>query len=61
MIAQPCPPCTHVITAPGSAADARLLAALDELGGMAPDGSVTLPTGPALAVGIVLWEPAGFV
>lgn len=47
-------------TTPGSAADGRLLAALDELGAIGADGSVTLPTGPALAIGVVTWPP-GYV
>lgn len=45
-------------TAPGSAADARLLAAVDDLTIAAGDGSVALRDAPALDVGIVTWSRA---
>ena len=44
-------------TAPGSAADARLLAAVGDLAVVDPDGSVSLPGTPPLDIGIVVWAP----
>jgi CTP:molybdopterin cytidylyltransferase MocA len=44
-------------TAPGGAADQRLTSALDALIATADDGSVTLPGGPTLEIGVVSWMP----
>lgn len=44
-------------TVPGSEADDRLLAAVEELTAIADDGSVTIPTAAALEVGVLTWEP----
>jgi CTP:molybdopterin cytidylyltransferase MocA len=44
-------------TAPGSAADARLLAAVGDLAEVDPDGSVSLPGTPPLDIGVVVWSP----
>ena len=43
-------------TAPGSAADERLLAAVDDLAAVEPDGTVTVATAPALDIGVVSWR-----
>jgi hypothetical protein len=45
-------------TTSGSAADARLLAAVDDLAVVAADGTVALSRTPALDVGIVTWSLA---
>lgn len=44
-------------TAPGSAADGRLLASVADLADVAPDGSVSVRGTPVLEVGVVSWEP----
>ncbi|TAJ99001.1 MAG: hypothetical protein EPO36_13335 [Chloroflexota bacterium] len=44
-------------TAPGSGADARLVAAVAELAVTADDGSVSIPTAGALEVGVLTWWP----
>jgi CTP:molybdopterin cytidylyltransferase MocA/SAM-dependent methyltransferase len=42
-------------TAPGSASDARLLAAVGDLAAVDPDGSVSLPGTLPLDIGVVVW------
>jgi len=42
-------------TAPGSAADGRLLAAVELLAVTASDGGLGIPSAPALEIGIVTW------
>ncbi|MEO7665364.1 MAG: NTP transferase domain-containing protein [Candidatus Limnocylindrales bacterium] len=44
-------------TAPGSAADERLLAAVDRLAATRSDGGLTVPSAPDLEVGVVTWTP----
>jgi CTP:molybdopterin cytidylyltransferase MocA len=44
-------------TAPGSAADARLLAAVEDLTDVDPDGSVSISGTPPLDIGVVIWSP----
>lgn len=45
-------------TAPGSAADARLLASLNEMVAVDDDGTISIPAAPTLAIGIVSWAVA---
>lgn len=42
-------------TAPGSPADARLLASLNEMVAVDDDGTISIPAAPTLAIGIVNW------
>lgn len=44
-------------TAPGTAADARLLAAVDRLAAADDDGSIWIPAAGPLDIGIVSWAP----